>query len=463
VSDNSYKLGSSFRDPSGFMFKRQDGTLLRQVNKSYSKDYDALMESGLYKDLVKKGWLIPHEEQDISMAVSDLAYKIIKPTEVSFISYPYEWSFSQLKDAALLTLEIALKAMDYEMILKDASSFNVQFHEGRPVFIDTLSFAQYEEGNPWIGYKQFCQHFLAPLALMSYCDTRMSQLMTTNIDGIPLDLASKLLPKKSKLRPGIMMHLHLHAASQQKGGDTKKGSGKQLKFSKMQFRAILESLKSAVSKLNWDPKGTVWYDYYEKTNYSEVAASHKAQIVTDYIDTASPQEVWDWGGNIGNFSRLASNKGIKTLCLDIDLAAVEINYLQVKKAKEKNLLPLFSDLTNPTPSIGWDLDERDSIKQRAKPDLSMALALIHHLAIGNNLPLEKVADYFSQISPWLIIEFVSKEDSQVQRMLSFREDIFDDYTKPGFEKAFAGKFEIIEQRSVESSDRTIYLMKRKDR
>jgi hypothetical protein len=200
-------LPGSFRDPSGFLFEL-DGILYRQINESYLRDYEHLMESGLYQSLVKDELLIPHAECDLSIARSDHAVRVIRPEAVPYISYPYEWSFSEIKDAALLTLRVQLIALKHGMILKDASAYNVQFLRGRPVFIDTLSFERYSDG-PWVAYKQFCQHFFGPLCLCSYTDQRLSQLYRIYIDGPPLDLVSKLLPAKTWLRYSIFAHIHI--------------------------------------------------------------------------------------------------------------------------------------------------------------------------------------------------------------------------------------------------------------
>ena len=203
---------SSFRDPSGFLFF-QDGVLYRQINQSYQEDFDLLKKSGLFKRLIKEKLLTTHREADPKLARTKDAYRIIQPERISFISYPYEWSFSQLKDAALATLKIQKIALEYEMILKDASAYNIQFLEGKPILIDTLSFEKFQE-KPWVAYKQFCQHFLAPLALMSYTDIRLNQLLRIHIDGVPLDLAAKLLPQKTKFNPQLLLNIHLHAKSQ---------------------------------------------------------------------------------------------------------------------------------------------------------------------------------------------------------------------------------------------------------
>ena len=205
----------SFRDPSGFVFDK-NGTLLRQINGCYRQDFEALQQSGLLQSLHKSSDLISHEEVGIENAASSEAYRVIKPERIPFVSYPYEWSFSQLKDAALLTLTIQLKSLEYCLSLKDASAYNIQFMNGKPIFIDTLSFERHVEGTPWVAYGQFCQHFLAPLALMSHVDVRLGQLLRVHLDGIPLDLASRLLPFSTLFRPGIFFHLHLHSKSQQK-------------------------------------------------------------------------------------------------------------------------------------------------------------------------------------------------------------------------------------------------------
>ena len=211
-------LAASFRDPSGFLFTRQ-GVLYRQVNQLYRENYDRLMTSGLAEKLIRGGWLIPHTEVDAPPADASLAYKVIRPELLDFISYPYEWSFSQLQDAALNTLAIQKMALESGMALKDASAYNMQFHHGRAVLIDTLSFEVYREGEPWVAYRQFCQHFLAPLALMAYTDVRLSQLLRVYIDGIPLDLAARLLPGKTRWDLGLATHIHLHAAAQQRYSD----------------------------------------------------------------------------------------------------------------------------------------------------------------------------------------------------------------------------------------------------
>ncbi|MDO9302434.1 MAG: class I SAM-dependent methyltransferase, partial [Anaerolineales bacterium] len=434
------QLSASFRDLSGFLFT-DNGILYRQINRAYSKDYARLMDSGLYDRLVKASLLIPHVETDLRTersrsarngAASAEVFKVIRPERVPFISYPYEWSFSQLKDAALATLSIQKRAMKLDMSLKDASAYNIQFVRGKPTLIDTLSFEIYKEGEPWVAYKQFCQHFLAPLALMAYRDVRLSQLLRVYIDGVPLDLASGLLPTKTKFNFGLLTHIHIHAGAQRRYSDKvvapRKGA-----MNKQALTGLIESLEGTIRKLTWKPAGTEWGDYYENTNYTDSAFEHKKQLVKEWSVEKKPTLVWDLGGNTGVFSREAASSGAFTVSFDIDPAAVEQNYRTVKTKKEQNILPLVLDLTNPSPALGWDNSERDSFGARGPVDMALALAVIHHLAISNNVPLPQLADFFAACCKWLVIEFVPKSDSQVQKLLTSREDIFPSYTREGFE------------------------------
>lgn len=454
----------SFRDPEGFMFER-DGVLYRQINRAGRESYRQLMDSGLYESLRRSGLMIPHEEVDVPPAEPETAELVIAPERVPFMSWPYEWSFGQLKHAALTTLKIQRAAIDHGMILKDASAYNIQYHEGRALLIDTLSLGRYTEGQIWEGYRQFCQHFLAPLCVMARTDIRLGQLQRAFIDGIPLDLASRLLPRATWLRPGMLMHLHLHARAQLAhagSSDTGASPRKSARpLSRTGLIGIVEGLQRLVASLDWKPAGTEWADYYQATNYSSDAFAAKSGVIEEFLDQIQPAQVWDLGANTGHFSRLASRRGIPTIAFDIDPAAVEVNFRQAIENNETGILPLVLDLTNPSPSIGWACRERDSIIRRGPTDCVMALALIHHLAISNNVPLVQAAEFFAGICGNLIIEFVPKNDSQVRRLLRTRKDIFPHYDEAGFEHAFSQYFEIRQTRRVEGSERTLYWLQRR--
>jgi len=453
------RLPSSFRDSSGFLFVR-DGILYRQVNRSYQQHYDLLQDSGLYKELVSRGLLIPHEEVLLDCN-SQVSYKTLKPEVVPFVSYPYEWSFSQLQDTALATLQVQKLALRFGMSLKDASAYNIQFRSGRPVLIDTLSFERYAEGAPWVAYRQFCQHFLGPLALMSCVDARLGQLLRIHIDGVPIDLTSRLLSWRKYFSFSQFIHLHLHALAQRRFSAKARPTGFR-RLSRSGFLGLIDNLETAVRKLRWQPQRTPWADYYCHNDYRAGAFQEKTRIVADWLDKIVPavQSIWDFGANTGYFSRLASQRGIFTVSIDADPWCVEMNYQQCCRQGETQLLPLLLDLTNPSAAKGWQNQERMSLLDRGPADLAFALAIVHHLAISNNLPLRKIAEFFSRCCKRLVIEFVPKTDLQVQKMLDTREDIFGDYTQQAFEHEFGQVFSLRERASIVDSGRTLYLMEK---
>ena len=452
------RIAGSFRDPSGFVFERE-GVLYRQVNSSYRENYDRLMQSGLYDKLAREGLLVAHQETGLHHAAAPGAYKVLQPSRVPFISYPYEWCFSQLKDAALATLRIQKLAFAHGMVLKDSSANNIQFAGGRPVLIDTLSFESYQEGEPWIGYRQYCQHFLGPLALIAYRDFRLASLLKHHIDGIPVDLASKLLPARTRLKWPLLIHIHLHARSQAKHAGAKVARSES-KVTRLGFQGLMDSLESGTEALQWRPRGD-WAQYYSETNYSEPAFERKKELVSEFLQQSGAAEVWDLGANVGLFSRLAAEQGKPILSMDMDPASVEANYVECRKAGRTQVTPLLIDLINPSPSLGWASRERDSLIARGPTDLAMALALIHHLVIANNVPLLDVAKFFAELCRSLIIEFVPKQDSQVQRLLASRADIFVDYTQQGFERAFEECFSLERVEAIAGTERVLYLMRRR--
>jgi len=455
-------IGASFRDPGGFIFEDRS-RLYRQVNHSAGRAFDDFIASGLYDRLVRDHLLIRHEERALASVASPepaLAHRIIEPERIELISYPYEWCFSQLKDAAAATLAIQKIALEHGHSLRDSSAFNIQFHRGRPVLIDSLSFEAYREGEPWVAYRQFCQHFLAPLALVARTDVRLGLLSRLFIDGVPLDLASRLLPGRTRLSPGLLIHIHLHARAQLRfAGRT---AGKTHRVGRMALLGLIDSLSSAVAHMRWEPAGTEWADYYQDTNYTNAAMRSKAAIVEGFIDRERPRSVWDLGANTGVFSRLASARGIPTVAFDVDPAAVEKNYLQIRGREEARLMPLVVDLTNPSPALGWNHEERSSLLQRGPADMVLALALIHHLAISNNVPLERVARFLARAGRTLVVEFVPKSDSQVRRLLATREDIFPDYRQDAFEAAFSRHYHLIDKQPLPETERCMYLFRRRE-
>jgi len=410
----------------------------------------------LYDRLVALGLLLPHEERDASPVPG--AYKVLRPRQLAFVSYPYEWCFSQLRDAALATLQIQDEALSHGMTLKDASAFNIQFVDGRPVLIDILSFEALT-AQPWVAYAQFCRHFLAPLALMSARDGRLGQLLRVYLDGVPLDLASKLLPARTWLRPSLLLHLHAHAGSERWFRGSRREPGRERKHSRESLLGLVTTLRNAVGGLRHRSGPAVWSNYYS----ADTAAGyieHKERLVRAWLEDLKPATLWDLGANDGRFSRLAAGLGIETISFDADADCVEANYQAARSGKHDHLQPLVLDLANPTPALGWENTERMSWLDRASPENVLALALIHHLAIGNNVPLARLASFFAGLGPLLIVEFVPKDDPNARRLLSVREDVFSEYTREAFEAEFSRWYRIERTVQLAESSRTLYLMRR---
>ncbi|MDA7977383.1 MAG: hypothetical protein MPJ50_01280 [Pirellulales bacterium] len=466
IADEPYHRDSaSWRDPAGCVFSF-GGKIFRQVNRSFAREYGLLHTTGLYEELLADGLMIPHEEVAEPIFDTSQAHRILYPEQLPFISYPYEWSFAQLQDAALATLRMQQKALKHGMTLRDASAFNVQPRRGTWALIDTLSFEQYKPGQPWIAYRQFCQHFLAPLALMAKVDPALCGLFRNQLDGIDLNLAAKLLPWRTQLGLGLGLHVHAHARFLRRfasAGQASQARGGQL--SNRQLKRMLEHLESTVAGLKMRRSRSTWSEYYDSMlNYSEAAFSAKHAIITDMLRELAPTTVWDLGANNGAFSRIAAEQGAHTIAWDLDHNCVQAAYEAGKQSGEQRILPLLLDLTNPSPDLGWAHQERHSLARRAaraKVDVVMMLGLIHHLSIGANVPLGHISRYAASLGETLIVEFVPKEDSQVRRLLSAREDVFAEYTRAGFEAAFKTDFMISGFVQIPETERSLYILKRK--
>jgi hypothetical protein len=452
-------LGASFRDPAGFVFER-GGTLLRQVNLEYRQHYELLESSGLLRALWDQGLLVPHEVVDEPPADPGSAWRVLRPQRVELVSYPWEWSFSQLRDAALATLRIQELALAHGMSLKDASALNLQLVDGRPVFIDTLSFEALREGAPWVAYRQFCRHFLAPLALVAHVDWRLAALSRLHVDGVPLDLASGLLPWTSHLSFGLSVHLHLHARLERRSAGAA-GGVRPARVSRESLAGLVQSLASACAGLRWRPPSTEWGDYRPEGSYSGEALAAKKAAVSALLGRARPRTVWDLGANAGEFSRLAAGLGARVVAFDADPVAVEASWQAARDRADGRVLPLLMDLTNPSGDQGWAHREHRSLQSRGPADLVMALALVHHLALGYHVPLPAFAAWLASLGRRALVEFVPREDPRAAQLLATRPGAFPGYHQTGFEEALAGPFEVEERRSLEGSGRVLYLLRRR--
>lgn len=448
---------SSYRDPSGFIFEK-DGCLYRQVNQCFQKDFDRFTQSGLYQNLVEKDILVPH--QTIHKNLTDTAnwYLTLQPEIIPFISYPYECCFTMLKDAALITLQAAKEAMKFGMMLKDASAYNIQLHKGKMIFIDTLSFEQYNEQKPWIAYRQFCEQFFAPLSLMHYLKEPLQNLLIAYPEGIPLQLASKVLPFKSRWNLHNYLHLHLQSTLAKKN-KTKNENTKP--FSKQKMKNLLQSLEAGIQSFSFSQSPTNWSDYYEEAHQRGDYVAAKKQMVSDWLGKLNPKTVFDAGANEGEFSGLAGSSTY-VISADSDHASINKLYQKVKQKNNSNIYPLVVDLANPSPAVGVNNMERPSFLERIKVDLVLALALIHHLFIGKNIPFDEIAKMFSGITQLLIIEFIPKSDEKVKLITAYKKELLPNYSEENFETSFLNFFSIEEKKEITGSGRILYLMQRRN-
>ena len=414
----------------------------------YEEDYTLLLNSGLYQQLTQEGLLLPHEESNLSLQ-TDEGFKIIKPDQLHFISSPSEWCFSQLKDAALLTLTLMREAISKGMILKDARPDNIQLHKGRLLLIDTLSFTKYKEALPWIAYRQFCESFLAPLVLMHYAEMGLSSLFLAYPEGIPLSLTSKLLPLKTKFNLHLYLHIHLNA--KYAGGKTK--NDKSILFSEKKMLDLISSLESAINNLELKGGTAVWSNYYEEAKDRKGYLEEKEGLVSSW---AKPfKRITDLGANEGHFSILVSGDEKEVVSADLDHFSIDRLYRKVINER-KPIYPIVLDLSYPTPSLG--MHEGLALKDRINTDLVIALALIHHLVLGKSIPMLVVANYLAKIAPALIIEFVEEDDNRIIELRQFAKG---SYSRELFEESFNQFFELKEKAEFKTAKRSLYFFERK--
>lgn len=463
-------MPGSFRDPSGQVFEAE-GRIVRTVSHGFSEHWEACVDSGFLSQMTAARKLIPFVELSAlgpNADFSDVAWKLLEVERIPCITYPYEWCFSQLQDAALLTLDVQDEALSRGLILKDASAYNVQFVGVRPIFIDLLSFEKHEQGRPWAAYRQFCRHFLAPLALSARLGLWCGSMSRLWIDGIPLAHACAMLPWRSRLNVGLGIHLYAHARMEARHADARKAADKAraVTMSVKSLQNFTQSLRSCILSLRPAACTTEWGDYYTDTNYTEAAQKHKSQLVDSLARQYSGALAVDMGANTGLYSRMLSPHFATVVAADIDPLAVERHYRILRDDTSlNNVLPMVLDLGNPSPALGWACAEREAFAPRMQASFVTALALIHHLVITAGIPLRLVAAYFAdmvQAGGHVCMEFVPKEDSQVQRLLAARPDIFDDYTLKGFIQAFEERFTVVAQHPIEGSLRTLFDLQRKN-
>lgn len=459
-------LPGSFRDPSGSVYQ-VEGRILRTVNECFSRDFDFVTSTGLFKTLATEGLLLPFEvmSSDV-LGLSDPKPRyVLEAPRLPFISYPYEWSFPALKAAALLHLRIHLQSLAVGVTLSDASAYNIQFQGNQPVFIDHLSFRRYLSGEMWVGHRQFCEQFLNPLLLRAFFGISHNAWYRGTQEGITTGEIRKLLKWRHCLKWNVLTHVVLQDLFQKTSTKNTKSlqdhSLAQASFPLSSFKAMLEKMFHWISQLTPLNKGeSTWGDYDKTCSYSSTEIQSKKQFILEFAQTVQPALIWDFGCNTGEYSEAALNGGARNVVgFDFDQGALDGSY---RRAVERRLSfqALFMDAANPSPNQGWNGHERESLQSRASADAILALALVHHLAIARNIPLVQVVNWLITLAPQGVIEFVPKNDPMVQELLSLRQDIFPDYTAEHFMALLEKKAVIIKNEIVSKSGRVLVWFKR---
>jgi len=452
AAESSTELGS-FRDPDSRVFL-DDDVVYRVLSPDGWEDWLALSATPLIEDdrIVATE---PVELDSLPELTAGPAAGALKHEKVSFISYPYEWPFSMLKDAALLQLERVRRALHHDLTLKDASAYNVQFKGARPVFVDVGSFERLNEGEPWAGYRQFCMLFLYPLMLEAYKGLPYHALLRGSLDGITPAQARAVL---SVRRRGVLTHVLLHARLEARyadaGGREVKRELKRAGFGKALLDANLRKLEKLVRRLEFKPGRTAWTEYGRTNTYSDEEAARKAEFVRQAA-ARHKGLVWDLGCNDGTYSRVAAEHAGTVVALDSDHATVDGLYRALRDEGRTDLLPLVMSLTDPSPDVGWRGLERARLERRGTPDLALALALIHHVVITGNVPVREFVAWLRSLDCALVIEFPEREDPMVQKLLSGKTDKANpDYERETFERALGERFEV--ERTERLGSRTLY-------
>ncbi len=451
----------SFRDRDGRVYHFQ-GQIFRGLSESALENFRKLQKKTFYTKLAEAGKVIgtheiAAENNPLPGHLQELWAGFLEHDPVPVISYPYEWTFSMLKAAASLQLHLVERAVSSGFTLKDATPYNIQFVNRKPVFIDIPSFEPLPQGEPWAGYRQFCEMFLFPLFLQAYKGCNFQPFMRAAINGVDVQAASALFGFRDRFRKGVLSHVWLQSKLDRRYGGSSENVRSSLKSAGFNRELILvnvRKLQKLVKKLEWEASGSEWGDYTEFHNYSDDDHVRKEDFIRDAMKAENPATVWDIGCNTGQFSRIAAEHCRQVVAMDIDHVAVERLYLD--KTTPKNILPLLQNVADPSPNWGWRNRERSDLQSRSKPDLVLCLALIHHVVISANIPLEEFIDWLAGLTNKLVIEYVSRKDDKVKTLLRNKEDKYQDYSRKSLEASLKRHFDIRQHLEVNDGNRTLY-------
>jgi hypothetical protein len=459
----------SFRDPESRIFYSGD-SVFRALSQEGLDDFKALQETKLFERFQADGRLVKTELlPSAADAPQDLIVNgcagVLQHERIPFVSYPYEWTFSMLKDAALLQLDLNLAALEEGMILKDSTPYNVQFRGAKPVFVDVGSFERLRDGEPWVGYRQFCMMYLYPLMLQAAKGIEFHPWLRGSIGGITPAQMRGMVSFRDRFRKGFFLNVFmlskLEARHADRGKEVK-AEVKQAGFKKELIVANVRRMRKLVESLSWDPPKGVWVGYGERNSYSDVDAERKDEFVREVV-TAQPWSLtWDIGANNGRYSLIAEEGSDYVLAVDADQGPVELLHRDLHEQGDEKILTLTMNLADPSPSLGWRGLERKDLPSRGKPDLVLALALIHHVTIAANVPVAEFVDWLAGLGTALVVEFPTREDPMVKKLLGpKREGLHPDYERVNFERVLAGAFDVERRERSKSGTRLLYFARQK--
>lgn len=462
-SAEAFRDPGSFRDPSGHVYV-VEGRVFRTVSEAIASEYEFVRDSGLLRKLQESGrviesWEILHGWPSINLKQHPAPRYLLEHPRLPFISYPYEWPFAALRDAALLHLDLQLDAIDAGACLSDATAYNIQFRGTQPVFIDLLSIRRYRDGEFWVGHRQFCEQFLNPLLMQSLLGVDANDWYRGRLEGISHVDLTQLLPFWRRYSPRVLAHVTLPASLQARKG-RRPVDVRGRKLPKSAYVGMLRQLRSWISQLQRRNADTTWATYALDNSYNEGARNFKRAAVAEFVQLTRPALMIDVGCNTGDFSEVALESGARAVIgLDGDHGALNAAF-KAAQARGLDLLPLYSDLCNPSPEQGWNQAERAGLNRRCKADAAIALAIVHHLAIGRNIPLPQIVEWLLSMAPKLLVEFVPKSDQMVQAMLRNRQDVFATYSEDAFRAALLTRGRITDERAIPGGDRRLFSVAR---
>jgi len=445
------------------------GEVLRSLSADGLKDFEALASTKFYERFMDDGRLVKTElaegVTDLPQGFVNQSAGVLRHERIPFVSYPYEWPFSMLKDAALLQLDLLLAALEEDMILKDSSPYNVQFKGSKPVFVDLGSFERLRDGEPWVGRRQFCMLYLFPLMLQAVKDVEYHPFLRGAIDGITPAQMRGLVSQRDRVRKGFYLNVFLNAKLERKhanrGGEVK-AEVRNAGFKKELIVSNVRGMRKAIDSLEWSPPQGVWVAYGERNSYTDDDVKRKDEFVREVVTAETWGLTWDIGANNGRYSRIAAEGSDYVLAVDADQGPIELLYRSLRDEGDESILNLTMNLADPSPGLGWRGLERKALPDRGSPDLVLALALIHHVTIAANVPVAEFVDWLAELDTSLVIEFPTREDPMVKKLMAPKRDgLHPDYERESFEAVLSGAFDVERRERLESGTRLLYFARPK--